>query len=234
MTKVVLALYEPEKREREARGHAVRGLSQAWLDRSERLTICVADEHARMKSPSPFPLSGPRPVALVDTWPDDPQAVIAVGRSAGFEVHAWPADEPIPTDYGDNAHAAPRDWPDGERSPGVSLISLLPRPARLDRETWVQRWHGVMSPVSTEIQPRTRYVRNLLGPALTEGAPDIEGAVNECWPSQRHVSSPWLFYGAENPWQLARNGSVILRSVMHCFPLTRIVAVPMSEYLVRS
>lgn len=232
--KVVCALYGGP-------GRAERGpllvdqLAPRLLEHTERLTVAVADDAAKMKSPSPFPLSGERPVALIDLWPTgDPQESVAILQSGGFTVHAWSAEESIPTDYGDNEHASSRDWPDGERSPGIGVMSLLPRPRRLDREEWVRRWHGVMSPVSGEIQPRTRYVRNLFIEALTPDPPDYEGAVLECWPSKEHVSSPWLFYGASNPWQLVVNQIRIIRAVTHCFPLTRIPAVPMSEYLLRS
>ena len=232
--KVVCALYDDFNRAERGR-LLLDELAPKLLDHTDRLTVAVADEPARMKSPSPFPLSGERPTALIDLWPTgDPQTCVAILQSGGFRVHAWTAEESIPSDYGDNEHAGPRDWPDGERSPGIAVMSLLPRKKSLDREEWVRRWHSVMSPVSAGIQPRTRYVRNLFLEALTPDAPDYEGAVLECWPSKEHVSSPWLFYGASNTFQLVKNQLAIVRAVTHCFPLTRIPAIPMSEYFVRS
>ena len=68
--------------------------------------------------------------------------------------------EALYRDYGGNRFAKPRDWPDGQRSPGVLMLTLLERPARLTREAWLAHWHGVQSPVSEELQPRMRYVRN--------------------------------------------------------------------------
>ncbi len=232
--KVVCVLWDELDRAERGR-RLLDDLAPRLLEHSPRLTVAVADEAARMKSPSPFPLSGERPIGLVDLWPTgDPRVCIEILESGGFRVHAWTVEESIPSDYGDNEHASARDWADGERSPGVAIMSLLPRPKRLDREEWVRRWHSVMSPVSGRIQPRTRYVRNLFVEALTPDPPDYEGAVLECWPSKQHVSSPWLFYGASNPWRLVVNQIAIIRAVTHCFPLTRIPAVPMSEYFVRS
>ena len=219
----------------ERRLHLLDRIAPALLEHTDALTVAVADEHADVRSPSPFPLFGTRPVAAIDVWPTtDPQTCVEILRSAGYDVHAWPAEESIPSDYGDNEHATPRDWPDGTRSPGIAVLSLLPRPRRLDRDEWVRRWHGVMSPVSARIQPRTRYVRNLLGPPITADAPNYEGAVLECWPTTAHLTSPWLFYGADSAWSLALNQLAIVRAVTHCFPLTRIPAVPVSEYFVRS
>ena len=234
--KVVVVLWARERLDPAARGRRLlEELAPKLLERSERLTVYVADEHVTIDSPSPFPLRGERQVAMIDCWPNgDPREVVRLCEAAGFVAHAWPAEESVPTDYGDNEHAASRDWPDGVRSPGIAVVSLLPRPRRLDREAWVERWHGVMSPVSARIQPRTRYVRNLLGAALTEGAPGYEGAVVEDWPSPEHVKNPRLFYGARTGWELVKNQLAIVRAVSSCFPIHRIPAVPMSEHFVRS
>ena len=104
--------------------------------------------------------------------------------------------ESLYTDYGQNEFAAPRGWPDGERSPGLVMVTLMERPPRLGYEEWVRHWHEVQSPVSAAIQPRTRYVRNAVFRPVTEGAPPYEGIVEECWPSARHVEDPMLFYCA--------------------------------------
>jgi hypothetical protein len=116
----------------------------------------------------------------------------------------------------------------------VTAVTLLERPKRIPRDEWIRRWHGTMSPVSEEIQPRTRYVRNLVLEALTPGAPPFEGIVEECWPSPGYVTNPFLFYGARNVWQLARNMIRILRAVTSFLDLRRIRAVMMSEYFIKT
>ncbi len=104
--------------------------------------------------------------------------------------------ESLYEDYGTTPHAGPRDWPDGERSPGVLTVALIHRPAGLDYREWITRWHGTQSPVSAELQPRTRYVRNEVVRSLTEGAPEVGGIVEEAWPSVEHVTDPKLFFNA--------------------------------------
>lgn len=72
------------------------------------------------------------------------EAVAAAGqRFAGYLV-----TESLYEDYGTTPHATPRTWPNGTRSPGVLTVSLIHRPAGLDYETWIERWHGIQSPLS--------------------------------------------------------------------------------------
>jgi hypothetical protein len=211
------------------------GCAPALLDLVERLSMLITDvAAAAVRSPSPFPLTGADPCGLVNAWTDEADRVVAVLVDAGFTVAAWPAEESVPTTYGDNPHSEPRDWPDGEPSRGIVAVTFLERPSRLDREEWLQRWHGRISPVTERIQPRTRYVRNLLGEALTPDAPPWEGLVEEAFPSPRHVTNPLLFYGASGPIELLRHVGAVLGAVMSALTLWRIRTVMMTEYFLRT
>jgi hypothetical protein len=212
---------------------APRLLAQGAL----RLQMNIDDEFADLRSPSPgVPFE--RPIcAQVSVWVtslEDRVPLEDVLRRAGFELAGYLVEEQIYTEYGGNRHAAPRSWPDGERSPGVLLVTLMERPCRLDHEEWIRRWHGVQSPMSEAMQPRTRYVRNVVQQCLTAGATPFEGIVEEAYPSFRHVSNPFLFYGASNPFALVRNMLIMLRSVTSFLTLWRIRAVTLSEYFVKS
>ena len=101
-------------------------------------------------------------------------------------------------------------------------------------DEWIRRWHGTMSPVSEEIQPRARYVRNLVIRSLTQGAPPYEGIVEEAWPSKKHITSPWLFYGADSAARLAVNMARILRAVTSFLDLMQIHTAMMSEYFIKT
>jgi hypothetical protein len=202
------------------------------------LTVNVADSEAAVALPVPAPAGEPQVAAEVSLFVDchDRRAPIeaalaaAAGRLAGYLV-----SEALYRDYGGNRFSPPRDWPDGARSPGVLMLTLLERPARLAREAWVAHWHGVQSPVSEEIQPRMRYVRNEVVRPLTSEAPPWEGIVEECWPSKRHVEDPMLFYLGEGSEERMRaNVRRMLESVRAFLDLDRIRSVAMSEYLVRS
>jgi hypothetical protein len=114
------------------------------------------------------------------------------------------------------------------------VITLLERPKRLDHDEWMRRWHGVMSPVSEAIQPRTRYVRNRVVRAITDDAPAIDGIVVEMWPSVRHVTNPFLFYGARTPFGVAINMVRIVRALRSFHDLTRVRCTTCGEYFLRT
>ncbi len=202
-----------------------------------QLTMHIADPESRMRSPSPT-ITFDRPIgAAVSVWLEDlarRPGVEAVFAGAGLRLAGYRVRETVYTDYGDNRHAAPRDWPDGQRSPGVSQVTLLERPRRLAYEEWMRRWHGRMSPVSEAIQPRTRYVRNEVVEVLTPGAPALGGVAEECWPSKRHVTNYLLYFGAARPWQLPGNLFKILGAVSSFLPLGFIRSTMMGEYLIRT
>jgi hypothetical protein len=102
----------------------------------------------------------------------------------------------------------------------------------LDPTTWVRRWHDVQSPVSAELQPRVRYVRNEVVRPVTDGAPEIGGIVEEAWPSARHIADPMLFFCADgDPEVLRDHVERMLDSVTAFIDMDRMRNVCMSEYL---
>ena len=85
------------------------------------------------------------------------------------------------------------------------------------------------------MQPRARYIRNVVTGAVTPDAPPYEGIVEEAWPSTRHVTNFFLFYGAgKNPLKLVWNMVVMLRSVTSFLDLKRIRTTMTSEYILKS
>ncbi len=230
--KTVTVLYDRESRGRQALGQVLGALGRELCAGQEALTLYVADEHVDFSSPSPFPLFSPRPAGVIEAW-GEPLPLDAL-EAAGFTAQQWESDATQPTEYGGNRHAEPRDWPDGERSPGVVLISLLERPRNQSVDAWIAGWHGGITVVSEEFQPRSRYIRNHLVRALTPEAPPWEGLVVEAWPSRKHLVNPWLFYGASSPWELIRNQGRILLAVSRSFRIWRIHTVVVSEYILLS
>jgi hypothetical protein len=202
------------------------------------LSVNVHDsEAAEAPSPAPAPEGEAPHVAEVSLWLDSyehrgpaEEILDALGRTtAGYLVV-----ESLVDDYGTTPHARPRDWPDGTRSPGVLTVALIHRPEGLEYHEWIRRWHGTQSPVSGELQPRTRYVRNEVVRPLTPDAPAVDGIVEEGWPSVSHVADPHLFFNAADDDELAANVSRMMESVTTCLDLARLRSSTMSEYLIRS
>ncbi len=192
---------------------------------------------AAAPSPAPAPEGEDPHVAEVSVWLDTYEhrgGVESALGQLGLRTAGYLVVESLYDDYGTTPHAAPRSWPDGERSPGVLTVALIHRPRGLPYAEWITRWHGTQSPVSAELQPRTRYVRNEVVRPVSEGAPEIDGIVEEAWPSAEHVADPMLFFNAATPEALDANVSRMIASVDACLDLTRLRSSTMSEYLIKS
>jgi hypothetical protein len=210
---------------------AVRGLAMAIDD----------PESAGAPPPVPWPEGEPVLLATVSVWlpaydhrgPVEERIASAVA-ALGLHADGYVVTESLYTDYGDNEHAAPRDWPDGTRSPGVLTVGLLQRPPDHDRLAWLRHWHGVQSPESAELQPRARYVRNLVALPLADDAPPLDGIVDEAWPSNAHVADPDLFYnGGGDPAVVQANVGRMLENVTAFLDLATFRTATMGEYLFR-
>ena len=201
------------------------------------LQVNIDDDFAQVPSPAPKPPFSKPFVAQVNLWVERDDQRAAAERTlhaAGFDLAGYRVDEQLYTEYGENPHAPRRDWPDGVRSPGVLMVTLLVRPRRLSHDEWTRRWFGRQSPLSEAMQPRARYVRNVVLAPLTADAPSYQGIVEETFPSPRHIRDPYLFYGAKNSFELARNLATMLRSVASFLPLWNITTVTMSEYFLKT
>jgi hypothetical protein len=203
------------------------------------LSMDLADpDAAAVNLPLPPPPDDPGPTALVSVWldcHDDRGPVESILAAHSERLAGYLVTESIPTDYGDNQWATTRDWPDGTRSPGVVMLTLMEKPERMTDAQWYHHWYGTQTPMSTAIQPRIRYVRNAVARPLTDGAPPYRGIVEEVWPSAEHVNDPMLFYCADGDEAvMAANMTTMIESVTAFLDLDRIRCTSMSEYLLLS
>ena len=203
------------------------------------LTINQHDDPAA-EAPSPAPGGSDEAthVAQVSAWFRNYQERGVVDEAVallGLHADSYLVVESLVDDYGTTPHAEPRAWPDGERSPGVLTVAVIHRPESLNEATWLHNWHEVQSPMSAQLQPRTRYVRNQVVRALSSNAPDIGGIVEEGWPSAAHVADPMLFFNAGgDPEVMNRNVETMMGNVIACLDIDRLRSTTMSEYLLKS
>ena len=202
------------------------------------LTMDLDDEDADVASPVPAPPGEHTPQAVVSIWVDaydrrSPlEAVLgnAAQRIAGYQVL-----ESMCCDYGGSRWSGPRSWPDGERSPGLLTVAMFEQRPDMVFEDWLAAWHGGVSSVSEQVQPRCRYVRNTVFRTVTPGAPPYRGIVEEAWPSAEHVTDPMLFYCAEgDPERMNANVTRLFEKVAAVLDLATMRSITMSEWILRS
>ena len=123
--------------------------------------------------------------------------------------------------------------PPGTRTPGITMLACLERPARLPQAEWIALWHERHTPLANEIQCTYRYVRNVVVRALTPGAPPWAGLVEEGFPTAA-ITDPARWYRAEgNPEKLRENRSRMLASVKQFLDIDRVESHPMGEWVMR-
>jgi hypothetical protein len=203
-----------------------------------RLTVDVRDPESDIPPPVPTP-EGETPVhAVVSVWLD------AVEHRAPYEevlsatashLAGYSVLESLYRDYGGNQWSGARNWPDGTRSPGVLTVALLQQPPDQTFDEWITRWHTRISPITESIQPRTRYVRNAVFRAVTDGAPPVRGIVEEAWPSLEHVTDPMLFYCADgDPERMNAHVTQMIEEINAFIDLDTFRSVTMSEWILKS
>lgn len=191
-------------------------------------TVLVHDtEASAAPSPAPAPVGERTHVAQLSVWVDCYQSRPTPDLGPDYDVDSHLVVESLYEDY----EAPPLP---GERSPGVLTVATINRPAGISEAAWLHNWHEVQSPLSGRLQPRKRYVRNRVVQALTPGAPDVDGIVEEAWASAEVVADPMLFFETGgDPERLGPMIEEMMTSVNDCLDLGRLRSTTMSEYMVK-
>jgi hypothetical protein len=202
------------------------------------LTLDLDDDGATIPPPVPPPADEQSPHAVVSVWVDcsDRRGPLEeVLESVAVRLHGYSVVESLYTDYGGSPWAGPRDWPDGQRSPGILTVATFEQLPGTDFDEWLAFWYEHQSPMSEAMQPRCRYVRNLVVRALRPGQPAWRGIVEEAWPSPEHVTDPRLFFCAGDDAELLeRNITTMLDHVSRLMDLTTMRSMTMSEWTLKT
>lgn len=205
---------------------------------AHRLQVDLDDDRAEVDTMVPIPGDELPVRACVSLWLDahDERAPFeAVLADAGVRRAGYLVTESLYKDYGDNAHAGARSWPDGERSPGITTLTVFDKPAGVDDETFFGHWYSHQSPMSEWMQPRARYVRNAVARALTPGAPRYRAIVEESWPTLEHMTDLATFFGAaDTPDELGERIRIMLDSTKLLYDPATMRNYALSEYILRS
>lgn len=156
----------------------------------DRLKLTISDPAPPRLSVIPF---ARRSLALLSIWSDPSRSpedwnVAVVAAAGGYAVSGYRVEESLPVAYR-------RDWPDGQPTPGVGMLTLLNRRRGLDDAAFMQRWHGVHSPLSLAIHPLWCYVRNVVRERVLPGSPRWDGVVEEHFQRREDLLDPRRFFG---------------------------------------
>ncbi len=201
------------------------------------LSLVVDDSDAAVPAPVPVP-DDELPIRLeVSVWLDtfDSRGPVEAAlapfgvRRAGYLV-----TESLCEDYGTTPDwPEPRDWADGERSPGITVLTVFDKAPGLPDDTFYGHWYGHQTPMSAAMQPRVRYVRNAVVRGVTAGAPPLRAIVEEGWPTTTHLTDPYVFFGASNDQEIGENVRVMLDSMKVFADASTLRTFTMSEYLLK-
>lgn len=192
------------------------------------VSVHVADDDVGIPGPMPCP-GGELPIrAVVSLWlpaHDRHGPLTDVLDGAGVRCDGYLVTESVWSDFGER-RGEPRSWAPGTRSPGLVTAAIVHRNPLLDARTFREFWYGHQSPMSEDLQPRLRYVRNTVVHPITPGAPPVDGIVVESWPSEEIVADIEAFHNGD-----LENLTVMLDSVATVFDMARLRSIAMSEYL---
>ena len=183
---------QPARRAAEGIDHArfgqqARTLAERLLAlEPERLKLSWTEQPPPRLALVPF---ARRPLALFSVvGPSPAERIAALLAEAGGALSGYRVSEALPTAYR-------RDWPDGQRTPGAGLLTLLKRKPGLSDERFYHEWFGRHTPKSQRIHPLWCYERNRVEQAVLPGSAPFEGIVEERFRTRAELLNPVRLFG---------------------------------------
>jgi hypothetical protein len=237
--KLVYLVWDRPSRDADAvRSQFLDDVAPRLLDLGARgLEMHLDDSDAQVATMVPVPDDELPVRAAVSVWVDNHDAhreYESVLADAGIRRAGYLVTESLYRDYGGNEHAAPREWADGERSPGIVMLTIFDKPPGMDDDTFYGHWYTHQSPMSEWMQPRCRYVRNAVVRALTPGAPRYKAIVAEAWPRAELLTDLPAFFGSPDGSDLGERIRIMLDSTKLLYDPATMRTYTLSEYILKS
>lgn len=165
----------------------------------------------------------------LDSYQDAPELASLLDSAPVAQAASYLVCESVPQAYGDVM-----TWPEGEPSPGLSIVTMLDKPEGADEKVFYHYWHELHRVTTAECHPFASYVRNEVARPLTDGAPRYRGIVTESSPDVRDFLDPHRFYvSGGDKEQLRANQRRVVEETSHFIDFTTIQVAPMTEHVVR-
>ncbi|MCB2201260.1 hypothetical protein KQH26_00680 [bacterium] len=88
-----------------------------------------------------------------------------------------------------------KTWADGEKTPGVCLLTLFKQKKSIDYKTFLDRWHNSHTPLSLKTHPLWHYNRNVVEEKLSSDSANWDGIVEEHLRTRAELLNPFKFFG---------------------------------------
>lgn len=165
----------------------------------------------------------------LDSYQDAPELAALLEGAPVAQAATYLVCESVPQAYGDVM-----TWPEGEPSPGLSIVTMLDKPEGVDEKVFYHYWHELHRVTTAECHPFASYVRNEVARPLTDGAPRCRGIVTEASPDVQDFLDPHRFYvsGGDRD-QLKANQRRVVEETAHFIDFATISVAPMTETVVR-
>ncbi len=157
-----------------------------------KLSVTITTEKPPVVSVIPFKKGKIAAVSLIN---ENHSSERFFYNQPGFSG-AYKVTEALPRSY-------VRDWPCGEVTPGVCLLTLFRRKKKITRDDYLHRWHNGHTPLTLKVHPVWHYNRNVVDEMLTDGSEGHEGIVEEHFLQSSHLLNPAKFFG--NPLTMLPN-----------------------------
>lgn len=171
----------------------------------------------------------PQQDAVVQYWLPSANARFRADADAAIALHcdhfaAWLVAES--TIIPNNDHPAGV----GERTWGWSQASFISFRPDMERMDAIAVWHSHHTKVAIETQSNFEYVQNLIIRPLTEGAPDYDAFVEECFPIAALTDGHAFFDAVGDQAKFDANLAAMMDSCGRFIQFGRIDIIPTSQY----
>jgi hypothetical protein len=146
-----------------------------------------------------------------------------IPETEGYTGH-YMVEEAVPVAYA-------KDWPDGDPTPGVCLLTLFHKKPGLDHETFLQRWHNSHTPLSLKLHPLWNYNRNAVTGTGRSSVP-YDGIVEEQFRTAADLLNPIRFFGP--PVKVPLHMLMVYRDTVSFLDMKRIEPYLAVEYHLKS
>jgi len=125
-------------------------------------------------------------VALISVTTDDDAFINIIQKADGYSG-TFKVTEALPVAY-------QKDWPDGEMTPGVCLLTLFRQKKGIKYETFIDRWHNGHTPLTLKIHPIYHYSRNVVNEMIGHPPIKYDGIVEEHCKTRKELMNPFKFF----------------------------------------